>query len=66
MLKNIKYKVHVEHEIESNLDQSLTLVMVSIGFYLQKIDTNTSFLEVKIRMPFVFNDDKIFSDLKIR
>ena len=56
----------MEHEIESNLDQSLTLVMVSIGFYLQKIDTNTSFLEVKIRMPFVFNDDKIFSDLKIR
>ena len=56
----------MEHEIESNLDQSLTLVMVSIGFYLQKIDTNTSFFAVKIRMPFVFNDDKIYNDLKIR
>ena len=47
----------MEHETESNLDQSLTLVMVFIGFYLQKIDTNASFFEVKIRMPFFFNDN---------
>ena len=42
----------MEHELESNLDQSLTLIMVFIGFYLQKIDTNASLFEVKIRMPF--------------